>query len=156
MTRVITSAAVFAAIALTTACNRDTRAELDTARATLDSAAGEIGGIVRSELAVLDVDMGKRVDAAREVTEETDTFTTRDTIYASVNTTGTVRPGAITTRWTFPDGSMITQDAQPATQDRDANLLFFLTEANGLMRGEYTFAVFVDGREVRSQKATVR
>ena len=156
MTGYRTYVALLAAVAVAAACGRDTRAELDTAGAALGSAAGAIAADVRGELAVLDVDIGRRADSERKVDEEMDTFARTDTIYASVQTTGTVRQGAISTRWTFPDGSVITQDAQPTAQERDATLLFFLTEASGLKPGQYTFAVVVDGREVRSEKVTVR
>jgi hypothetical protein len=139
-------AAMLAAVA---ACNPEQRD-------TLDSAAGAIGADVRAELSVLDIDMGKRAGANHEVDEEVDVFAPTDTIYASVNTTGTVRPGAITSQWTFPDGSVIDQQAQPTTAERDANLLFFITRPEGLAKGKYTFKVLVDGREVRSSDVTVR
>ena len=143
-------------LALAVACSRDQRAELDTAGAKVDSAAGKVADVVRAELSVLDIDIGRKAGPDQDVPEESETFAQRDTIYASVNTTGTVRPGAITAQWLFPDGSVIDQQAQPATRDKDANLLFFLTKSGGLARGKYTFRVSVDGREVRSQDVTVR
>ena len=145
----MTRGAALALIALAVACRPATRD-------ALDSAAGMVASDVRAEFAVLDIDIGRRADAESEVDKEVETFAPSDTIYASVKTTGTVRPGAITSRWTFPDRSAIVQDAQPVSRDRDATLLFFLSKSDGLMRGEYTFSVLVDGREVRTQRVTVR
>ncbi len=128
----------------------------DAQRENIDSAAGTVATDVRAELSVLDIDMGKTAGANNEVDDEVEEFAATDTIFASVNTTGTVRPGAITSQWTFPDGSKIDAQARPATTDRDANLLFFLVKPDGLAPGKYTFRVLVDGNEVRSEDVTVR
>lgn len=125
-------------------------------RDTVDSATGAIASDVRAELSVLDIDIGRRAGASNEVDEEVDTFAPMDTIYASVNTSGTVREGAITSQWVFPDGSTLEAQAQPVTTDRDANLLFFLTKPEGLAVGKYTFRVLVDGKEVRTSELTVK
>ena len=125
-------------------------------RESVDSAAGAITSDVRAELSVLDIDIGKRAGANNEVDDEVDTFAPTDTIFASVNTSGTVREGAITSQWIFPDSSTLEAQARPVTTDRDANLLFFLTKPEGLTKGKYTFRVLVDGREVRTSELTVK
>jgi hypothetical protein len=125
-------------------------------RETLDSATGSIDSTIRGTLSVISIDMGRGAGTDRKITEETDTFSASDTIYASVNTSGTVPDGAITGRWTFPDSSNIEQQAEPVTTDTDADLLFFLTKPEGLPTGKYTFRVIVNGREVRSEDVTVR
>ena len=128
----------------------------DAQQEDIDSAAGELVSDTRANLSVLDIDMGKKTGADQDVSDEIDTFAPTDTIYASVNTTGTVRAGAIKAQWIFPDSSVVDQEAQAPTRDRDANLLFFLTKPEGLAKGKYTFKVLVDGNEVRSEDVTVR
>lgn len=137
------------AVALLVACSPEQRE-------TLDSATGSIDSTVRGALSVISIDMGRGAGTDRKITDETDTFSASDTIYASVNTSGTVPDGAITGRWTFPDGSNIEQQAEPVTTDTDADLLFFLTKPEGLPLGKYTFRVIVNGNEVRSEDVTVR
>lgn len=137
------------AVALLVACSPEQRE-------TLDSATGSIDSTIRGTLSVISVDMGRSAGADKKITQETDTFSASDTIYASVNTSGTVPDGAITGRWTFPDSSDIEQQAEPVRTDSDADLLFFLTKPEGLPTGKYTFRVIVNGREVRSEEVTVR
>jgi len=149
MNNVLNRIGGIAALLALAACN-------EGQRESIDSAAGGLATDVRAELSVLDIDMGKTAGANNEVDDEIDTFARTDTIFASVNTSGTVRPGAITSQWTFPDGSTLDAEARPATTDRDANLLFFLTKPEGLAPGKYTFRVLVDGNEVRSADVNVR
>jgi hypothetical protein len=137
------------AVALLMACSAEQRE-------TIDSATGSIDSTVRGALSVISIDMGRSAGTDKKITQETDTFSASDTIYASVNTSGTVPDGAIMGRWTFPDGSNIEQQAEPVTSDTDADLLFFLTKPEGLPTGKYTFRVIVNGREVRSEDVTVR
>lgn len=125
-------------------------------RETLDSATGAIDSSIRGTLSVISIDMGRSAGADKKITQETETFSASDTIYASVNTSGTVPDGAITGRWTFPDSSNIEQKAEPVSTDSDADLLFFLTKPEGLPTGKYVFRVIVNGREVRSEEVTVR
>lgn len=155
-TLLLRAAAALASIAVVAACNPSQRDRVDSAAGSIDSAAGAIADDIRAELTVLDVDIGKRAGEDNEVDDEVETFASTDTIYASVNTTGLVRQGAVTSQWVFPDSSIVEIQAQPVTRDRDANLLFFLAQPDGLKPGKYTFRVLVDGREVRSQDLTVR
>ena len=97
MTYVRGALAAATVFALVTACSPEQREQLDTA-------AGEVASVARSTLAVLKVDMGRHAGPDKKITDETATFSPSDTIYASVNTTGTAREGSIVSRWTFPDG----------------------------------------------------
>lgn len=149
MTNVLNRVAGLAALVALAACS-------EAQRENIDSAAGGIAADVRTELSVLDIDMGKTAGTNNEVGDEMDTFAPTDTIFASVSISGTVREGAITSQWTFPDGSRIDAQARPATTDPGGNLLFFLTKPEGLAPGKYTFRVLVDGNEVRSKDVNVR
>jgi outer membrane murein-binding lipoprotein Lpp len=155
MNRYMIRAVALASTLVAGACSPSQRDTIDSATGTVDSAARAVGGEVRAEVSVLDVDIGKRAEPDNEVDDEVETFAPSDTIYASVQTTGAVRQGAIAAKWTFPDGSILDQQAQPVTGDRSTDLLFFLTKAGGLAPGKYTFRVLVDGKEVRSQDVTV-
>lgn len=138
-----------AAMAVVAGCSRDQRA-------SIDSAAGSAEDYARATLSVINIDMGRRAGTDKKITDETETFASTDTIYASVNTSGTVRDGQIKSQWVFPDGSIVDQNAEPVAGDGDANLLFFITKPEGLAKGKYVFRVLVDGREVRSEEVTVQ
>lgn len=125
-------------------------------RATMDSATGAIESNVRAALSVVDVDMGRHVDADRKVTDETDDFAPTDTIYASVHTSGTANDEAVVGRWTFQNGTVLDEKSDNVTTDGDARTVFYIARPSGLARGKYTLHVIIDGKVVRSRDVTVK
>ena len=146
--RAATTVLTAAGIALLAACN-------SAQRDKIDSAAGSADTAIRSALAVVDVDFGRHADSAKNVTDKTDTFAPKDTIFASVLTSGTASNEAIAATWTFPDSSVVNQTADAAAM-RDHHLVFFIAKPAGLAKGTYTFRVLVNDREVRSKDVTVQ
>jgi len=130
-------------------CNR-------SQRAAADSAAGTVAATVRSSLSVIDVDMGRHVDADNKIQDKTDDFAPRDTIYGSVHTSGTAANGAVAGRWTFQDGTVVDEKTSTVTTAGDARTAFFISNPEGLAKGKYTLHIIVDGKEVRSKAVTVK
>lgn len=125
-------------------------------RSTIDSAAGAAESSARAALAVISIELGRRVDAESRIPDEADTFAPSDTIYASVQTSGTAEDGAsVVGRWTFPDGSVVDQNANEAAASTE-RLAFFIAKPNGLPAGNYTFQILVNDREVRSKAVRVQ
>jgi hypothetical protein len=125
-------------------------------QAKIDSAAGSADTAVRAALSVIDIDMGRRLGTDNKVTEKTDEFAARDTIYASVHTSGTATSGAVVGRWTFQDGALVEEQTQNVSTSGDAYTSFRMAKAGGLAPGKYTLHVLIDGREVRTKDVTVR
>lgn len=125
-------------------------------RGTADSAAGTAVDVARAELSVINVDMGKHVDVEKKITDGSDVFAPADTIFASVHTSGTAKPGQLTAQWTFPDNSVVDQKGDSSIADGMGRSVFFITKPGGLAKGKYTFRAIVDGREVRSKEVTVQ
>jgi hypothetical protein len=142
----IVTVAIVGAVA---ACNREQRA-------TADSAAGAIATTARTALAVIDVDMGRHVDAENKVTDKTDDFAPRDTIYASVHTSGTANNGVVVGRWTFEDGTVVDEKTDSVTTSGDARSVFYLIRPGGFAKGTYTLHVLVDDKEVRTKDVVVK
>ena len=147
--RSLTSASTIAVLLASAACTK-------SQRAATDSAAGAITSDARSGLAVLDVDMGRHIDADRKITDKTDDFAPSDTIYASVHTSGTATSGLVVGRWTFQDGSVVDEKTDTVTTNGDARSAFFVVKPSGLQPGKYTLHVLIDGKEVRSKDVTVK
>ena len=124
-------------------------------RDKMDSAAGAAEATIRTTLSVIDVDMGRHAGPDKKITDKTDTFAPSDTIFASVHMSGTAKGEKIVGSWTFPDSSLVEQNADSITQE-DSYLAFFVAKPKGLAPGKYTFRVMVDGREVRSKEVTVK
>ena len=143
------SASVIAALSLViVGCNQAQREKTD-------SAAGAVESNVRTALSVIDVDMGRHVDAERKISDKTDDFAPSDTIFASVHTSGTATSSAVVGRWTFQDGSVVDEKTDNVTTNGDARTVFFIARPSGLTRGRYTLHVLVDGKEVRSKDVEV-
>jgi hypothetical protein len=144
-------AALVAIAAVVCACSPDQRDQID-------STAGEVGTLARTAVSVIDVDVGKHLAADRKIADDakSETFMPKDTIYASVHTSGSAKAGEVLARWTFPDGSNIDQRADSVVAGDNAYLAFFIAKPEGLAKGKYTFRVLVNDREVRSKEVTVQ
>jgi len=143
------SAVVALVLCVVAGCNREQRQKVD-------SAAGSAGTAVRTALSVIDVDMGRHVDAERKISDKTDDFAPTDTIYASVHTSGTATNGAVVGRWTYQDGTVIDERTGMVTTSGDARTTFFIAKPGGFAPGKYTLHVLIDGKEVRTKDVTVK
>jgi hypothetical protein len=127
----------------------------DSGRSTVDSAAGAIAANYRAALAVIDIDMGRHIDAEKKISDKTDDFARSDTIYASVHTSGTATGAAVVGRWTYQDDTVVDEKTDSVTTDGDARTVFYISRPGGLPAGRYTLHVFIDGKEVRAKEVTV-
>ena len=144
----VLSLASFVALS-STGCTREQRAETDTAAARAETA-------VRTAFSVIDIDMGRHVDAERKISDKTDDFAPTDTVYGSVHTSGTASNASVVGRWTFQDGSVVDEKTQTVTTDGDARTTFFIAKRGGLAKGKYTLHIMIDGKEVRTKDITVK
>lgn len=154
----VKSVSLVAALATLAACSRDASDTMDSAAGTAAIGASTAAAATQSALTVVNVDMGKHLQADKDVSDDTDTFAKGDTVYASVLTSGIEPEGQtsnIVGRWSFPDGSNVDEKAQGVAEGSN-RLVFFLTKPAGLAAGKYTFRVLVDDREVRSKEFTVQ
>jgi hypothetical protein len=104
---------------------------------------------------VADVTLGKHIGADKKVTDGTDTFSPKDSIYASVHTTGT-NSGKITARWTFQDGQTVDERSESIAGKGDDYTEFHISKPSGWPAGKYTLHVLVDGNEVQTKDFTVK
>lgn len=148
-TRAISIALSFAALSGVAGCNREQRADVDTA-------AGAVESTVRAALSVVNVDMGRGIGADSTIAEETTDFTSRDTVYASVHTSGTAQNSAVVARWTSEDGTVVEETTNTVTTSGDARTVFRLSKQGGLSPGKYTLRILVDGKEARSKDFEVK
>jgi hypothetical protein len=120
--------------------------------------AGTAGGAVEAgaPVRVADVTLGKGVGADKRVTSQTDTFGTRDTIYASVRTTGTGSGTQLTARWTFQDGQVVDERTETISPTGEAYTEFHISKPSGWPAGRYTLRVLLNGSEVQTKEFTVR
>ena len=121
-----------------------------------DTAAGAVEA--SAPVQVADVTLGKGIGADKRVTNQTETFGARDTIYASVRTTGGSGTGTqqITARWTFQDGQVVDERTETIAPSGEAHTEFHVSKPSGWPRGKYTLRVLLNGSEVQAKEFTVR
>jgi len=109
-----------------------------------------------SAFTVADIDMGRHLDASKKISDKTDDFAPKDTIYASVHTTGAAANQTILGRWTFQDGQTVDERSETVSPTGDAYTEFHIVKPSGWPKGKYTLHVLVNGTEVRTKDVTVK
>jgi hypothetical protein len=122
------------------ACKR--RSEPATAeRTTTTSPARDAAAEVR----IADVELGRRLGANKRVAEETETFSPRDTIFASVVTEGSAPSTTISARWTYEDGQVVKEDSRTISPGGTEATEFHIAKPGGWPKGKYKVAITVGG-----------
>ena len=91
---------VLAALAITAGCKKDEAYPADTAAPASATPATDT-----KSFDVGDIDMGRHISADKKISDKTDDFAPKDTIYASIHTKGGSAPTQLTARWTFQDST---------------------------------------------------
>jgi hypothetical protein len=104
---------------------------------------------------VSSVQLGSALDASKRVVEPKSAFAPTDTIYASVDTTGSEAPVRLTARWTSEDGQVVnesskTAGAEPSTTE------FEITKPSGWPAGSYQVEILANGATASVQRFEVR
>jgi hypothetical protein len=137
------------AIVALSACKKDDTATVDTTTATSATPAA-------ATFDVGDIDMGRHIGADKKISDKTDDFAPKDTIYASIHTKGGSAPTQVTARWTFQDSTVVAEDTQTVQAGVDADTEFHIVKAGGWPKGKYTIHVMADGKEVKTKDVTVK
>src|SRR5262245_46519409 len=100
----LTSLSVFASLALLAApgCKKNEPAPPAPAPAPVQPAAAAVK--------VTEVQLGTELDTDKRVKNASTSFTSKDTIFASVVTEGQAPAAELTARWTFGDGQLVRED----------------------------------------------
>jgi hypothetical protein len=151
LTSVLTGA-LGLALLMSAACGKKNEYSGDTAAA---------GGAVTSaapaaNLQVADVKLGKRLGADKQVADETDTFGTRDTIYAAVHTTGFASSAQLSARWMFESGQQVDERTETISPTTDAYTEFHISKPSGWPPGKYMVHILLNGQEVQTKEFTVK
>ena len=106
-------------------------------------------------LEVGDIDMGRHIGPDMKITDKTDDFAPKDTIYASVDTKN-AGTGKLTARWNFQDGKVVHVDSITISPTADATSEFHIVKASGWPVGKYTVHILLNNAEVKTKEITVK
>jgi hypothetical protein len=135
-----------------TACKKDDTTTVDTAAPTsattpaANSAGFDVG----------DIDMGRHIGPDKKISDKTDDFAPRDTIYASIHTKGGSAPVQLTARWTYQDSTVVAEDTQTVQAGVEGDTEFHIVKAGGWPKGKYTVRIMADGKEVKTKEVEVK
>ncbi|MEP7044655.1 MAG: hypothetical protein ABI843_16430 [Dokdonella sp.] len=108
-------------------------------------------------VAVASVDLGSAVDAtSQKVTSPTTAFATKDTIYASVSTTGTAASAKLTAKWTYQDGQTVNESSQTIVPSGPAVTAFHISKPDGWPAGNYKVEISLDDKSASTKDFSVK
>jgi hypothetical protein len=93
---------------------------------------------------VLSMTLGNHLDAEKKVVTPSSTFGTRDTIYVSIASEGTVSEVTLRAVWKFEDGQLVADDAQKLAPSGAAQTEFHVSNVKAWPKGKYSVEVFSD------------
>ena len=91
------------------------------------------------------LDLGRSVAADKTIADKTLEFRPADTIYVSVETTGTSPKTTLTARWTYQDGQVVKEQSETIAPTGVARSEFHIQKPDGWPAGAYAVTVSVDG-----------
>ena len=107
-------------------------------------------------VAVESVDLGTAVGPDQKVSAPTTTFSSKDTIYAAVSTTGTAANAVLNAKWTFQDGQTVNESSQTIAPNGPAVTSFHISKPDGWPAGNYKVEITLDGKSVATKDFTVQ
>lgn len=97
---------------------------------------------------VVEIELGKSVDATKRVIDTTSDFRPMDTIYASVKTDGAAANSTVIARWTYGDSAQLVEETSHNIPAGGAAWTeFHISKPSGFPTGDYKVAIFVNGIE---------
>ncbi len=109
-----------------------------------------------SDFAVSGIDLGNSVGADMKVTAPATTFAQKDTIHASVATTGTATGANVTGKWLYQDGQTVHEDVKTVNTTGPATHDFSISKPDGFPAGNYKFELWVNGALAQTREFAVR
>jgi len=107
-------------------------------------------------VAVASVDLGTAVGADQKVSTPTTEFSSKDTIYASVATTGTAPSAALAAKWTYQDGQTVNESSQTIAPNGAAVTAFHISKPDGWPAGNYKVEISLDGKSASTKDFSVK
>ena len=111
-----------------------------------DTASTGAATTTNTELAISEIQLGRRLSADKRVTDATTTFSPRDTIYAVALTQGSSPNATVTARWTYEDGGQVVkEDSRSIAPSGNEATEFHISKPSGWPKGKYRVTLTVGG-----------
>lgn len=107
---------------------------------------------------VLAITLGNAIGADKKVTQAADSFGKKDTIYASVNTTG-AGTATLKATWTYRTSAqqaVVKEDTQTIAPTGPASSEFHISKPDGWPAGDYQVEIFMADKSAGTKTFTVK
>jgi hypothetical protein len=101
------------------------------------------------------IQLGSSVDANNRIAASGDSFAPKDSIYASVDTTGSGN-GTLAAKWTYQDGQTVHEDSKALNANGPETTVFMISKPSGFPAGNYKVDISLDGQPVASKDFSVK
>ena len=105
---------------------------------------------------VVSVDLGNAVDGSQKVETPATQFAPKDTIYASVGTSGSASATTLGARWTYQDGQTVNDSSTSISPTGSAFTAFHISKPDGLPPGHYKVDISLNGSSASSKEFDVK
>ncbi|MEP7185280.1 MAG: hypothetical protein ABI767_05515 [Rhodanobacter sp.] len=101
------------------------------------------------------VELGSTVDASNKIAATGTSFAPKDTIYASVETSGNGN-ATLAAKWSYQDGQVVHEDSKTINATGTETTAFMISKASGLPAGNYKVDISLNGKQVASKDFAVK
>lgn len=150
----------FASVLALGACNKNAPSESTAATPEASTpaeapASAPAAAPAPAPVSVASVDLGNAVGADEKVTMPMTTFAPKDTIYASVSTTGS-GSATLEAKWTYQDGQTVKDDTKSIAPTGPADTAFSISKPDGWPTGDYKVEISLNGAPAASKDFSVK
>ena len=138
----------------TVGCKKEAPPPPETGSA--DTAAVAPAPATPEAFAISEVTLGKAIDADKRVASPSTTFGPKDTIYASVATTGSASSKTLTAKWTFQDGQTVKEGSETIAPTGPSVTEFHISKPSGWPIGKYKVEISADGTPATTKEFEVK
>lgn len=112
---------------------------------------------VAAPVTVTSVELGNAVDeTGKKITAPMTRFSTKDTIYATVSTSGSAPTTTLMAKWTFGTDTPVSESTETIAPDGANVTTFHIAKPDGWPVGGYKVEILLDGKSVANKDFTVQ
>ncbi|MGB3463198.1 hypothetical protein [Rhodanobacter lindaniclasticus] len=152
----ILAVSLAAALALTACGKKDESAsEVPATPPPAATAPTTMAPAPAAMVAFTSVELGSTVDASNKIVAAGTSFAPKDTIYASVDTSGSGN-ATLSAKWTYQDGQTVHEDSKTLDATGPETTAFMISKPDGFPVGNYKVDISLNGTQVASKDFSVK
>ncbi|HWX65980.1 MAG TPA: hypothetical protein VNZ27_06055 [Rhodanobacter sp.] len=101
------------------------------------------------------VELGSTVDASNKILASGTSFAPKDTVYASVDTSGSGN-ATVAAKWSYQDGQTVHEDSKSLAANGPTTTAFMISKPDGFPAGNYKVDISLNGSQVASKDFSVK